>query len=134
MNENIKNFYRICVFGTEKNNEKAAANRAYRDMCRTIRFEKGVNQTVKNDCRTIVVELIETEIKKCKSIDTLEKYDEYRVVFAGNKPDDNITIETCGGPLICPLKIMKERFNVLTLFEVMECLQRCIDEAVKNGV
>ncbi len=77
MNENIKNFYRICVFGTEKNNEKAAANRAYRDMCRTIRFEKGVNQMVKNDCRTIVVELIETEIKKRKSIDTVEKYDEF---------------------------------------------------------
>lgn len=77
MNENIKKFYRICVFGTEENNEKAAAYRAYRDMCRTIRFEKGVNQTVKNDCRTIVVELIETEIKKCKSIDTLEKYDEF---------------------------------------------------------
>lgn len=60
--------------------------------------------------------------------------DEYRVVFAGNKPDDNITIETCGGPIICPLKIMKEHFNVLTLFEVMECLQKRIDEAIKNGV
>ena len=29
---------------------------------------------------------------------------------------------------------MKERFNVLTLFEVMECLQKRIDEAVNNGV
>lgn len=77
MKENIKNFYRICVFGTEKNNEKAAAKRAYRDMCRTIRFEKGVNQTVKDDCRTRVIELIETEIKKCKSIDTVEKYDKF---------------------------------------------------------
>ena len=77
MNENIKNFYRICVFGTEKNNEKAAANRAYRDMCRTIRFEKGVSQTVKDDCRTRVIELIETEIKECNSIDTIEKYDKF---------------------------------------------------------
>ena len=77
MNENIKNFYRICVFGTEENNEKAAANRAYRDMCRTIRFKKGVNQMVKDDCRTRVIELIETEIKKCKSIDTVEKYDKF---------------------------------------------------------
>jgi hypothetical protein len=77
MNENIKKFYRICVFGTEENNEKAAANRAYRDMCRTIRFEKGVSQMRKNDCRTRVVELIETEIKNCNSIDTLEKYDEF---------------------------------------------------------
>ena len=77
MNENIKKFYRICVFGTEENNEKAAANRAYRDMCRTIRFEKGVSQMLKNDCRTRVVELIETEIKNCNSIDTLEKYDEF---------------------------------------------------------
>lgn len=77
MNENIKKFYRICVFGTEKNNEKAAANRAYRDMCRTIRFEKGVSQTVKDDCRTRVIELIETKIKKCNSIDTIEKYDKF---------------------------------------------------------
>lgn len=60
--------------------------------------------------------------------------DEYRVVFAGNKPDDNITIETYGSPIICPLRIMKERFNVLTLFEVMECLQNRINEAIKNGV
>lgn len=77
MNENIKKFYRICVFGTEENNEKAAANRAYRDMCRTIRFEKGVDQKLKNDCRTKVVKLIETEIQKCNSIDTVEKYDEF---------------------------------------------------------
>ena len=60
--------------------------------------------------------------------------DEYRVVFAGNRPDDKITIETCGGPLICPLKIMKEHFKVLTLFEVMERLEKRIDEAIKNGV
>ena len=77
MNENIKKFYRICVFGTEENNEKAAAKRAYRDMCRTIRFEKGVSQKQKNDCRARVVELIETEIKKYNSIDTVEKYDEF---------------------------------------------------------
>lgn len=60
--------------------------------------------------------------------------DEYRVVFAGNRPDDKITIETCEGPLICPLKIMKEHFKVLTLFEVMERLEKRIDEAIKNGV
>lgn len=60
--------------------------------------------------------------------------DEYRVVFAGNRPDDKITIETCGGPLICQLKIMKEHFKVLTLFEVMERLEKRIDEAIKNGV
>ena len=77
MNENIKKFYRICVFGTEKNNEKATSKRAYRDMCRTIRFEKGVSQTVKDDCRTRVIELIETEIKECNSIDTIEKYDKF---------------------------------------------------------
>ena len=77
MNENIKKFYRICVFGTEENNEKAAAKRAYRDMCRTIRFEKGVSQKLKDDCRTRVIELIETKIKKCNSIDTVEKYDEF---------------------------------------------------------
>lgn len=77
MNENIKKFYRICVFGTEENNEKATAKRAYRDMCRTIRFEKGVSQKQKNDCRARVVKLIETEIKNCNSIDTVEKYDKF---------------------------------------------------------
>ena len=77
MNENIKKFYRICVFGTEENNEKAAAKRAYRDMCRTIRFEKGVSQKLKDDSRTRVIELIETKIKKCNSIDTVEKYNEF---------------------------------------------------------
>lgn len=50
---------------------------------------------------------------------------EYRVVFEGNKPDDNVTIETCGGPIICPLSIMREHFNVLTLFEVMNAC-RCV--------
>ena len=94
MNENIKNFYRICVFGTEKNNEKAAANRAYRDMCRTIRFEKGVSQKLKNDCRTRVVKLIETEIKKCNSIDIVEKYDEFHDSLCSRIIDcyDNQTI------------------------------------------
>ena len=94
MNENIKNFYRICVFGREKNNEKAAANRAYRDMCRTIRFEKGVSQKLKNDCRTIVVKLIETEINKCNSIDTVEKYDEFHDSLCSRIIDcyDNQTI------------------------------------------
>ncbi len=77
MNENIKKFYRICVFGTEENNEKAAAKRAYRDMCRTIRFEKGVSQKLKDDCRASVVKLIETEIKNCNSIDTIEKYEKF---------------------------------------------------------
>ena len=94
MNENIKNFYRICVFGTEKNNGKAAANRAYRDMCRTIRFEKGVSQKLKNDCRTRVVKLIETEIKKCNSIDIVEKYDEFHDSLCSRIIDcyDNQTI------------------------------------------
>ena len=94
MNENIKKFYRICVFGTEKNNEKATAKRAYRDMCRTIRFEKGVSQTVKDDCRTRVIELIETEIKECNSIDTIEKYDKFHDSLCSRIIDcyDNQTI------------------------------------------
>ncbi len=60
--------------------------------------------------------------------------DEYRVVFAGNRPDDKVVIETCGGPITAPLHYLKERFNVLTLFEVMERLEKRIDEAIKNGV
>ena len=34
--------------------------------------------------------------------------DEYRVVFEGNRPDDEVVIETCGGPIIIPLRILKD--------------------------
>ena len=60
--------------------------------------------------------------------------DEYRVVFEGNRPDDKVVIETCGGPITAPLHYLKERFNVLTLFEVMERLEKRIKNVLKYGL
>ena len=60
--------------------------------------------------------------------------DEYRVVFEGNRPDDKVVIETCGGPITAPLHYLKERFNVLTLFEVMERLEDRIKNVLKYGL
>lgn len=60
--------------------------------------------------------------------------DEYRVVFAGNRPDDKVVIETCGGPITAPLHYLKERFNVLTLFEVVDHLEDRIKNVLKYGL
>lgn len=37
--EQVNLFYQRCVFGTEDNKTIAAAKRAYRDLCRTIKFQ-----------------------------------------------------------------------------------------------
>lgn len=60
--------------------------------------------------------------------------DEYRVVFEGNRPDDKVVIETCGGPITAPLHYLKERFNVLTLFEVVDHLEDRIKNVLKYGL
>lgn len=60
--------------------------------------------------------------------------DEYRVVFSGNRPDDKVVIETCGGPITAPLHYLKERFNVLTLFEVVDHLEDRIKNVLKYGL
>ena len=36
--EQVNRFYQRCIFGTEENKTVAAAKRAYRDLCRTIKF------------------------------------------------------------------------------------------------
>ena len=59
---------------------------------------------------------------------------EYEVVFEGNRPDDKVVIETCGGPIIAPLSVLKERFNVLTLFEVADRLEDRIKNVLKYGI
>ena len=59
---------------------------------------------------------------------------EYSVVFEGNRPDDKVIIETCGGPITAPLEMLKERFNVLTQFEVAERLEKRINDVLKNGL
>lgn len=60
--------------------------------------------------------------------------DEYKVVFEGNRPDDKVVIETCGGPITAPLHYLKERFNVLTLFEVVDHLEDRIKNVLKYGL
>ena len=60
--------------------------------------------------------------------------DEYRVAFEGNRPDDKVVIETCGGPITAPLHYLKERFNVLTLFEVVNHLEDRIKNVLKYGL
>ena len=60
--------------------------------------------------------------------------DEYRVVFEGYRPDDKVVIETCGGPITAPLHYLKERFNVLTLFEVVDRLEDRIKNVLKYGL
>lgn len=59
---------------------------------------------------------------------------EYAVVFDGNRPDDKVVIETCGGPITAPLHIFKEQFNVLTQFEVAERLEKRINDVLKYGL
>ena len=59
---------------------------------------------------------------------------EYEVVFEGNRPDDKVVIETCGGPITAPLHYLKERFNVLTLFEVVDRLEDRIKNVLKYGL
>lgn len=59
---------------------------------------------------------------------------EYCVVFSGNRPDDEVTIETHGGPITAPLRILKEIFNVSTLFEVVDRLETRIKGVLKSGL
>ena len=59
---------------------------------------------------------------------------EFSVVFNGNKPDDKVVIETCGGPITAPLHMFKERFNVLTQFEVAERLEKRINDVLRCGL
>ena len=39
----IADFYRVCLFGTKDPDIEAAAKRAYRDLCRTLKLNKGEN-------------------------------------------------------------------------------------------
>lgn len=59
--------------------------------------------------------------------------DKYRVVFEGNNPDDKVIVNTCGGPISIPLHYLKDHYKVLTLFEVIERLQKRINDVLENG-
>jgi hypothetical protein len=60
--------------------------------------------------------------------------DEYRVVFEGNRPDDKVVIETCGGPIIIPLRILKDYYKLMTQFEVAERLEQRIKDVLKYRI
>lgn len=59
---------------------------------------------------------------------------EYSVVFNGNRPDDEVVIETCGGPIIIPLRILKDYYKLMTQFEVAERLEQRIKDVLKYGI
>ena len=50
--EKIAKFYRVCLFGSSESDVyKAAADRAYRDLCRTIKFKDKANKDKNNNCK-----------------------------------------------------------------------------------
>lgn len=55
-------FYRSCIFKRDLDEISQAAERAYRDMCRTIRFPKNIDQTKKSDLEKLGFETIKAEI------------------------------------------------------------------------
>lgn len=63
----ILKFLRAIYFGTYTNIYKAAANRAYLDMNRTLRFHNVQDETRK-ELRNQVSEILEEEIKKVKRV------------------------------------------------------------------
>lgn len=74
---NIKAFYRLCVFGSEADNIKAAAMRAYRDMCRTIRF-RDKKSDKNSSCYNDALGLITTKIRAfCSRRDSEINRNEY---------------------------------------------------------
>ena len=84
--EKIAKFYRVCLFGSRESNVyKAAADRAYRDLCRTIKFKDkdDKNDKNKNDkCRHRVNELIIKEIKNLTDANQ-EAYDKFHLELCG---------------------------------------------------
>ncbi|WP_461467264.1 hypothetical protein [Parvimonas micra] len=65
--EEILKFLRFSYFGDLNISIKVASNRAYRDMCRTIKFNKLKDITDRRKLRDKVNIMFETEIKKLTS-------------------------------------------------------------------
>lgn len=78
--EKIAKFYRVCLFGSESDVYKAAADRAYRDLCRTIKFKDKDDKNYK--CRRSVNELIVKQIKNLSDTNQ-EAYDEFHLGLCG---------------------------------------------------
>lgn len=74
----IADFYRVCLFGTKDPDIKDAAKRAYRDLCRTLKLNKGENGISHRD--NVISEIIELRIKeKLVNSDCMSQgdYDEF---------------------------------------------------------
>ena len=78
--EKIAKFYRVCLFGSRESDVyNAAADRAYRDLCRTIKFK---DKDKNNECRNRVNELI---IEKIKNLSDANQgaYDKFHFELCG---------------------------------------------------
>ena len=81
--EKIAKFYRVCLFGSSESDVyKAAANRAYRDLCRTIKFKDKDDKNKNDKCRCSVNELIIEKIKYLPDANQ-EAYDEFHLGLCG---------------------------------------------------
>lgn len=77
--EKIAKFYRVCLFGSRESDVyKAAADRAYRDLCRTIKFKDKDDKNKNDQCRHSVNELIIEKIKHLPDANQ-EAYDEFHL-------------------------------------------------------
>lgn len=69
LKKRIDRFYKVCLFGNYKDDYGAAANRAYRDLCRTINFK---DKDDKKHCEYrsgivgLIVEKIQEYLLKCQ--------------------------------------------------------------------
>ena len=81
--EKIAKFYRVCLFGSSESDVyKAAADRAYRDLCRTIKFKDKDDKNKNDQCRRSVNELIIEKIKNLPDANQ-EAYDEFHLGLCG---------------------------------------------------
>ncbi len=81
--EKIAKFYRVCLFGSSESDVyKAAADRAYRDLCRTIKFKDKDDKNKNDQCRHSVNELIIEKIKNLPNANQ-EAYDEFHLGLCG---------------------------------------------------
>lgn len=75
----IAKFYKVCLFGNKEDDYIAAASRAYRDLCRTIRFKNKEDKKGIEECRAIVEHLIAHEIKNCLPNANQEAYNKFHL-------------------------------------------------------
>lgn len=81
--DKVTKFYQFTLFGnfdasSDESIIRAASRRAYRDMCRTLRFVKGTTDKAKTDVYNETVEkVILSRIKDCYSITEEDKFSKW---------------------------------------------------------